>query len=164
MAVFFQIQLADRVYSVAFAENYYLLHGGEQLRVEACPAWCAACGRFVEAEHIRGLDVMAADVRELENLAARPGLIPEDRPALLRRWPEQRRRLEWRRLRASRARCLTCGSVEVTPIDANVEVDVPGVGRCRGGFLLLSGPQVPVHNFSPEGLRIAAPGQTRSTE
>jgi hypothetical protein len=130
------------------------------LPVETCPAWCGTCRRFVEAERIQAFEDLAADVHELEYFAARPGLIPEDRPALafaLRRWPEQRRRLEWRKSRASPARCLACGSVEVTPFGGRGEADVPGVGRCKGRVLRLSGPEVPTRCFSPEGLRVDAP-------
>jgi hypothetical protein len=157
MAAFFLIKCAGETYSVPFAENYYLLPEGERLTVRVCPAWCGDCRGFVEAERVPSWGSLAEDVRELEYFAERPGLIPEDRPmvaSMIRYLPEERVRLRWRLTRVGPPRCLECGSSNFTPFDGDNAVDIPGVGRCTGCVLHLSGPIRAVRYFSPEGLRV----------
>jgi hypothetical protein len=162
VAASFQIEsAAGGRYGVALGEDYYLLSGGERLSVRARPAWCGACGRFVEAEWVRPYEEMARDLRELEYFAERPGLIPEDRPGLawaIRGLEEERLRLRWRGSRIGPGRCLECGSAELVLFSDEGEADVPGVGRCRGRWIRFSGTGAPVRYFSPEGLPIAANG------
>jgi hypothetical protein len=156
MGTLFQFDLAGRTYGLAIANRHsYVLEGGRVLPIRVWPAWCERCRKFTAAEQILPIADEAKELGEVEYFAERPGLIPPDRRVPVWQLPELRLRKTWRATRRSPAKCLGCGSVDITSIWPGPEVDVPGRGKCVvrfRGLAALSGP--PGEYYSAEGDRV----------
>lgn len=138
MASIFEFQLQGKTYSLmifyAEPEHFYVLEDGSLLPVSVRPAWCESCQKFVPGEQIFPIEEEDTRLEELEYFAEHPGHIPSDRDVSLRNLPERRVRRKWRHKRTSPAKCLVCGSASITLIWPGSEVEIPGRGKCAGGF------------------------------
>jgi hypothetical protein len=153
---------------VGSCDNYYVLSRGELLELHPWPAWCAACGRFTEAEQFEATAWYDEQIRTAEHYTNRPGLIPPDQYALnllVRQLPDMRRRRAWRATRQSPPKCIHCGSVAVTVLWGDADTfDVPGVGQVGlrvPGRCSSEGSCVHFWYFTPEGDRTPEPSQLR---
>ena len=157
MATLFHFDLAGQSYDLAISgRRFYVLEGGRLLPVRVWPAWCEQCRTFTEAEQIFPAADEAKELSEVEHFANCPGHIPPDRRVFVWQLPELRLRKEWRGTRRSPAKCLDCGSVNITSIWPGPDVDIPGRGKCVGrfgGWADMSGP--PARYYGAEGDRMA---------
>ena len=151
MATLFGFQLAGQTHHLAIAnQHFYVLEDGRLLPVRVWPAWCEHCQKFTAAEQIFPAAEEARELSDVEYFAQRPGLIPPDRHVPIRQLPELRLRKSWRDQRRSPAKCLACGSVDITSICPGPDVDIPGRGKCvahfRGWADVTSGPPDAYYN------------------
>jgi hypothetical protein len=171
MPAVFEISFSGTMTQLAGScDNYYVLSNRELLELRPWPAWCAACGRFVEAEQFHSIEWYDGQIRVAEHYASRPGLIPPDHNDLylnVRQLPDLRRRRAWRATRQSPPKCIGCGSVAVTILWGNAETfDVPGLGRVAlrvVGRCSSEGGRVHFWYFTPEGDRIPKPSRETRT-
>jgi hypothetical protein len=157
MGLLFEFNFADQTYGFAIANShFYVLEDRSLLPVRVWPAWCERCLMFMAAEQIFPVAEEAKELNEIEYFAKRPGLIPPDRHFPIRHLPELRLRKKWRASRRSPAKCLVCGSTQITSTWPGPEVEIPGRGKCVGGFRAFAdmwGP--PDAYYDPEGNRVA---------
>lgn len=167
MAALFEFELQGKSYSLmifyADPEHFYVLEDGSLLPVSVRPAWCEACEKFVAGEHIRSMEEEERELEELEYFAQHPGHIPPDRHVNFQKLPGLRERKKWRRKRTSPAKCLVCGSASIKSIPPESEVEIPGRGKCAGGFRAFADACCDGEHrklFTPEGDRVPSAPST----
>ena len=154
MAYSYDFDLAGQTYRLWIANrHFYVLEASGVLPIRTWPAWCEHCQKFTAAELMLPITEEAKELSEIEYFAERPGLIPPDRYVPIRQLPELRLWKTWRETRRSPAKCLSCGSMDITSIWPVPDVEIPGRGKCVGRFTgwaeVSGGP--PDGYYSPEG-------------
>jgi len=105
----------------------YCFENGARLYVIVGRAWCGACNEVVEAEHLHTLVEIEAELRAIDSFS-RVVNSPDHSKASaeVRDQFLQRRNLAIRR--KSSARCLHCGSTNITPWQPYQPFPHPGCG------------------------------------
>lgn len=138
---------------------HYRFEDATRLHIEQDPAWCSICRCFVVAECLPPIEQLEIEIDRL--MANDPELLQiwafvSDGAPVQDRLAELRKRLIWRKKRSSSARCLHCGSVEVTPIPYNGEFSHPRTGeRVIAGGSGWAVTECWAAEFSPEGVLLA---------
>lgn len=102
----------------------YELPDGSTMTVERTFVWCSACHAICWGEYLANLAELE---RELAAIEAREQSVIEEfsvlvdkqtapEEVLARRLGEIRKRIGWRRVRVSSARCLECGAIDILPL------------------------------------------------
>jgi hypothetical protein len=139
-------------YAVFSAYLYYVLDDGSRLRVSQTECYCAVCQRIDIAEHLETAEDLEHRLRQMTI----PGTDERDIADFFGSIPEQmeelRKRIVWRRTRRSPAKCLHCGSAEISllPNSGKFTDPVTGVRMQVASSGIMS--TVAWHaTFTPEG-------------
>jgi hypothetical protein len=124
--------------------------------------WCWSCSGFVRVEVLRELSELEAELGEAKAAESeRPDLFvhpARDGLPEIRLSHNLMRRVEWRRTRASPARCLECGSIEIVPLHGKSEfihqLTSEKVTVRRGDPYFRSSSRPP-EQYTPEGIRLS---------
>ena len=108
----------------------YELADGTLLHVRQAACWCAICDCILMAEDVPSVAALESELATLENPTEEDRqLIDFIGTPLSERITEQKRRIQWRRSRQSAARCLQCGSTEITVLPGEDEFHHPQTGE-----------------------------------
>ena len=121
---------AEDTFALYSAFLYYRMPDGSLLHVRQKVCWCPVCEQLDMAEQIPSLVELEAELAKLldpdeEQLR----LIAFTQEPLEELISEARARIEWRRHRKSPARCLRCGSTDLTHIPDQNEFPHPKTGE-----------------------------------
>jgi hypothetical protein len=151
--------------------SYYLFPDGTRVELEAAPVWCRRCDAVREGERVEpiaSIDQLIADLQDPTSLMyqfaqaadlshLRPGstdTASKSSPPDLLIDGARRRRRRWRTERVSPAKCLTCGSTELVPLDRQPVPHPSGTGTIAARHAGFWTGSFQTWAFTPEGDRI----------
>jgi hypothetical protein len=147
-------------YAVFSAFLYYVLDDGSRLRVMQTECYCPVCQRIDIAEHLETVADLEHRFQQISILGTEERKVAEFFGSISDQLDELRKRIDWRRTRRSPAKCLHCGSTEISLLPVSGEFIHPATGArmevTGSGFMSTAEWHA---TYTPEGDVIESSGQ-----
>jgi hypothetical protein len=107
---------------------YYVLDDGSRLPVSQTECYCPVCQRIDIAEHLETVADLELRLRQISVTGTKERKIAEFFRSVSDQLDELRKRIDWRSTRRSSAKCLHCGSTEISLLPDSREFIHPANG------------------------------------